>query len=287
MAKNILTVDLEDWYQSSTELFRRERGAVEVVYPSARVIANTEKLLALLEKYKVQATFFVLGTVAERYPDLVKKIADLGHELASHGYGHRLLYDLTEKEFREDIERSLELLAKITSRKIKGYRAPYFSLTRSCAWAFKVLLDYGFEYDSSVFMMARKRCGFLDYEKYLAEANLGREKKLLEFPSSSVVILGQPFPICGGAPLRVFPLFFHQWGVRQFNKKGQPALMYIHPYELDYSNREAFQETVGRKGFWPKWVNYTQNFNRSTIKPKVEALLKSHSFTSTEKFLLA
>jgi polysaccharide deacetylase family protein (PEP-CTERM system associated) len=270
MIKNILTVDLEDWYQSSLELFRDRERPEGIVYPSERVVVNTHKLLALFAEHKVSATFFVLGTVAEKYPDLVKRIEGQGHEI----------YDLTERGFREDIERSLEILSGVTSAKIRGYRAPYFSVTKRSSWAFKALLDYDFEYDSSVFMMRRRICGFLDYKRHLDKANQNRERKLLEFPASSVELMGRRIPFCGGAPLRIFPLFFHKWAIRRFNGRGNSALMYLHPYELDSRSEESFRELSNHSGFRPKWIKYTQGFMRSTVPYKVESLLGSNNFTS-------
>lgn len=273
--KNILTVDLEDWYQSSLEILPAKDRPSGVVYPTERVVFNTEKLLSLFADCQVKATFFVLGTVAEKYPDLVRRIAAEGHELASHGYGHQLVHSLSEKEFKYDLERSLELLSRVAAQKIRGYRAPYFSITRQARWAFSVLLDYGFEYDSSVFMMQRKLCGFLDYEEHLALANQDRKQALKEFTSSSLKIAGRHLPFCGGAPLRVFPGAFHKWAIRQLNKKGQPAMIYLHPYELDCAPE------VRASG----WTRFSQDFNRQTVERKLRSLLAEFEFVSAEEML--
>jgi hypothetical protein len=171
-------------------------------------------------------------------------------------------------------------LSRVAGAKIRGYRAPYFSITEKSSWAFRALLDYGFEYDSSVFMMKRRFCGFLEYKKYLDKANQKSERKLLEFPASSVELIGRRVPFCGGAPLRVFPLCFHKWAIRQFNGRGNSALMYLHPYELDSRSEEAFGELSNHSGFRPKWIEYTQGFMRSTVPYKVESLLRSSIFTS-------
>ena len=154
---NIMTVDVEDWYQSSLDVLGPEHTNLpRPVFPSDRVVINTRRLLNIFDEYNVKATCFILGTVAETYPNLVREINDSGHEVATHGYGHDLVYKLDPKQFQDDLKRSINLLKSITGKKVNGYRAPYFSITKESEWALDVLAELDIEYDSSIFPIRRK-----------------------------------------------------------------------------------------------------------------------------------
>ena len=275
MTKNILTVDLEDWYQSSTELFCKEGKAIEVIYPSERVITNTEKLLLLFEKYNTKATFFVLGTVAERYPELIGKIEHQGHEIATHGYAHKLVYKQTKEEFRQDLRKSMDIIAHITGKKVLGYRAPYFSIREDSLWAFGVLKEEGLKYDASIFPLKRKLYGVNDMNKINTNG-------MIEFSASKTSLFGYEFPFGGGGYLRLFPYSVTRWAIRRLNQQGCPAMVYIHPYELD---TEDFQSCGLASNARTNFTRFTQKFNRGKTENKLKMLLRDFEFANIKDYL--
>lgn len=225
--KNALTIDVENWYDASLL-----SPYVPAGYGDDRVVGATREVMDLIEGYGVRATFFVLGKVAEEHPGLVEEIASRGHEVASHGWGHRLAYEQTEEEFEEDLVRSLEVLEKLTGKKVRGYRAASWSAGANTPWFFDVLIRRGIEYDSSLFPVKTPLFGSPDNPRrpHRIERSGG---SLIEFPPSSVRIGPRTVPIAGGAALRLFPFAFTRWGLRRINREGLPAIVYLHPWELD------------------------------------------------------
>jgi polysaccharide deacetylase family protein (PEP-CTERM system associated) len=224
---NIMTVDVEDWYHSSLDLFK-DAHVAHGAKPDANVIDNTLHTLELLSETRNQATFFVLGTVAEHYPDIVKEILSRGHEAASHGYAHKLIYNLSAKEFEEDLHIAMERLAKAGVSRVLGYRAPYWSITRKSLWALHVLQKLGLKYDSSIFPIRRGLYGIPD-----ANPNAHRiGEDFWEFPPATVRILGMNWPIAGGGYLRMAPYWTIASAIRK-SHTGQVKVFYFHPYELD------------------------------------------------------
>ena len=192
VTSNIFTIDIEDWYQSSLDILGSEHANVSrPVVPSERVVINTSRLLNILDKYNVKATCFILGTVAETYPNLVRKINKSGHEVATHGYGHELVYKLDPKQFRDDLQRSIDLLESNTGKKVNGYRAPYFSITQESKWALEVLAELGIEYDSSIFPIKRKLYGFPGQNVFPHKINTKNRNKFYELPVSTITFLGK------------------------------------------------------------------------------------------------
>jgi polysaccharide deacetylase family protein (PEP-CTERM system associated) len=227
---NALSFDLEDWFcvhNLSRVVKREDWNACEL-----RVEESTGRILDLLNRHKTRATFFVLGWVAERLPELIREIEDRGHEIASHGYNHLLLTEITPREFEEDTERALEALARCGVRqKVIGFRAPSFTVVeKTKGWALPVLEKYGFEYDSSVFPV-----GFHpDYG--IPDAPLHPYKiteRLYEFPMSCLDFLGKKLPFSGGGYFRLFPYAYTRYCMKRFNASGRPAVFYLHPWELD------------------------------------------------------
>jgi len=227
---NALTVDLEEWFCVSNfgDVIRRE----DWPRMESRVEGSTFELLDLLDRHRVSATFFVLGWVAERHPDLIRALVDRGHEVASHGYSHRLVYEQTPGQFEEDIERSIEVLAGLTGTGCEGYRAPSFSLRRNMEWAWKVLTGFGIRYDSSVFPVVHDRYGEPDAPRFPFRHRCG-SVAMMEFPLSTVRLSGRNLPIAGGGYLRLYPYGVTRWGIRKINAEGQPAVVYLHPWEID------------------------------------------------------
>jgi polysaccharide deacetylase family protein (PEP-CTERM system associated) len=226
-----MTVDVEDYFHVSAF----ESSVPRSQWPSleSRVVRNTTRLLELFERANVRATFFVLGWVAERYPALVKNIVDAGHELASHGYAHRLIYDQSPAEFRDDLRRSRAALSAATDAPVYGYRAPSFSITPRSLWAFDVIREEGFLYDASVFPIRHDRYGLPSAPRHIH--TLERESgTLLECPGSTVRVAGVNLPVAGGGYFRLLPYAWSRWGIARLNRReGRPAIFYLHPWEID------------------------------------------------------
>lgn len=232
MMQNALTVDIEDYYQVSG--FESHISFEEWPQHESRVVANTWRILELFHFHQVKATFFVLGWIAEHYPQVVRAIRQEGHEIASHGYRHRLLYNMTREEFLEDTKRSKEILEDLTGVPVVGYRAASYSVIPKTLWALDILHDFGFEYDSSIFPIHHDRYGIPDAPRFPYVHLLSEGRKLLEFPLSTVRLFGRNLPVAGGGYLRLFPYRFIRWGIRHLNETEQaPAIVYLHPWEID------------------------------------------------------
>jgi len=229
--KNAITVDVEDWFQVS--LFRHKIRREDWDRMESTVVQNTCRILRLFEQKNVKATFFILGWVAERFPEIVLAIKDLGHEIASHGYGHQIIFEQTKQEFAEDVRRSLEILEDITGARVLGYRAPSYSITRSSIWAWESLTKLGVEYDSSIFPVKHDLYGIPDAPRFPFEIRFTNGPKLVEFPLSTVVMMGKNIPVAGGGYLRLYPYWFIRKSVQHINEEGQPAIIYLHPWEMD------------------------------------------------------
>jgi polysaccharide deacetylase family protein (PEP-CTERM system associated) len=229
--KNALTIDLEDYFHVSAfaDLVDQENWHSQV----SRIEANTNKVLDLLDIHGRRATFFTLAWVAKQHPHLVKKIADQGHEIACHSLRHQKVFAMRPEEFREDCRRAKELLEDVSGKHVRGYRAPSFSIDRSCGWAFDVLAESGFTYDSSIFPVRHPSYGIPDAPRFpfLIETPSGN---LVEFPMPSLSFLGWRSPLGGGAYLRLLPYWYSRWGIRFLNRQeGMAVCVYLHPWELD------------------------------------------------------
>jgi polysaccharide deacetylase family protein (PEP-CTERM system associated) len=228
---NALSIDVEDWYQVSDFEEEVKRPAWEAY--EGRVVQNTGRLLEMLKRYGVRATFFILAWNAERYPELVRQIDGDGHEVATHGYAHRLIYEQTPEEFREDVTRSLRILESLTGKKVLGYRAPSFSITQKSLWALDILLDLGLSYDSSIFPVRDRLYGIRDSNRFPYVIRDHAERRLVEFPMSTVQLGRWNLPLGGGAYLRLLPYRYFRWGITRLNRQGRPAVLYLHPWEID------------------------------------------------------
>ena len=229
--KNALTVDLEDYFHVSAY-----SGKVRIddwdSYPS-RVAKNTDRLLALLAERNCLATFFVLGWVAEKKPEIVARVAAAGHEIACHSLLHRRVFDLTPQEFREDTRRAKAAIENASGKKVLGYRAPSFSVTQKSAWALEILAEEGFEYDSSVFPVKHPSYGVPEAPRtpFWVQTASGR---ILEYPLATLSIGSRRSPIGGGAYLRFLPYGYTRWAIGHLNRQDRfPVCVYIHPWELD------------------------------------------------------
>lgn len=221
---NGLSVDLEDWFSL---VRRRIWGKDEP--PTDRVVEATRRLLDLLDGSGAKATFFVLGSVAETFPDLVREVLARGHEVGTHGHGHWRVDAIGATRFREELRRSSDIIARVTGVRPLGHRAPEFSITPATPWAFGVLADEGFVYDSSVFPIHHPRYGMPDAPVAPYVVSEG----VRELPLATLTLLGRRLPAAGGGYLRYLPYVMIEQAVRQANRRGDPAVLYVHPYEFD------------------------------------------------------
>jgi len=241
---NAMTVDVEDYFHVSVfdGVVARDTWDAQ---PS-RVAESTGRLLDLLAAHRVHATCFVLGWVAERFPQLIARIAAEGHEVASHGYWHRLVYEQTPGDFRADIRRARDVIEQACGVKVRGYRAPSFSITEQSLWALDVLVDEGYEYDASIFPIRHDRYGIPDAARDVCRMPAGGAT-IIEVPGSTVRIAGTNLPIAGGGYFRLLPYGWTKRGIERRNRdEGQPAIFYLHPWEIDPGQPRLPASLLGR-----------------------------------------
>lgn len=281
--KNLLTIDLEDWHQLA---YRRLTG--DTPPPLKHVFRQMDRLLELLERHQVHATFFTLGSLAEREPEIPRRVASLGHEIASHGYAHRLVHRMTREEFREDSRRSKQLLEDITGRQVRGYRAAEFSIRADSLWALDILAELGFEYDSSIFPIRHRRYGIPGFHPLAAEYVLPNNLCIKEVPPATLSWGSVRVPVAGGGGFRIMPQWLLSRAVRRLNDSGKPLVTYFHPYEFDSQGLDVFvsgRPALLRHRLRGQQWNFHQNLGRHTMTPKLAALLQQYAFTTIADFL--
>jgi len=266
---NALTVDVEDYFQVSAfepYVDRREWANYE-----NRLSANIDALLGLFDSAGVKATFFVLGWVAEQYPLLLRQIADLGHEIASHGYSHYQVRDQNEHTFREDVGRTKKLLEDVAGVPVYGYRAASFSIGTKTPWAYDILTEAGHCYSSSIYPIRHYRYGMRAASRFPSYEGSTR---IIEIPVTTVEVAGMRFPCGGGGYFRLLPYAWTRWGIRRVNNcDGQPAIFYFHPWELDPDQPRLtgldfgarFRHYVNLKGTERKLTRLLQDFRWGTV----------------------
>ncbi len=227
-----LTIDVEDYFHVSA--FARDIAPDDWSKLEPRVVANTHRLLDLLAAGSVRATFFVLGWVAERQPQLVRAIVRAGHELASHGYSHQLIYDQSPEQFKQETLRGKQLLEDIGGTRVAGYRAASYSITPRSLWALDTLAEAGFEWDSSIFPVRHDRYGIPDAPRVPHRAELPSGQHLVEFPLTTYRLLGTQLPAIGGGYFRLYPYALSSALARGYVRQtGKPFVFYMHPWEID------------------------------------------------------
>lgn len=225
---NALTIDVEDYFQVSA--FAPHIARTEWDQRECRVERNMDRILGLLARHQTQATFFTLGWIAERYPQLVRRIVDEGHELASHGHGHQRASDLSRDEFRDDVTRAKALLEDIGGQAVWGYRAPSFSIGDANLWALDVLQEAGYRYSSSIYPVRHDHYGSPDAPRFAHQVRPG----LMEVPPTTLRLFSRNLPSSGGGYFRLFPYALSRWMLRQVNQRdGESAIFYMHPWEID------------------------------------------------------
>ncbi len=260
---NALGIDVEEWFHICG--VNEALKANEESFFKSRVVNNTTKLLQVFKEHGVRATFFILGSVANDFPDLVKEISNAGHEVASHSYSHILVYSQRPQDFARDLKKSLNILSSITGKDILGFRAPGFSIVKESLWALDILKESGIKYDCSIFPISHPRYGIPDAKTIPHEIRPG----LIEFPPSTVKIIGANFPVGGGAYLRILPYRFIKGAIRKLNAQNIPANVYLHPWEIDYE-QPTLKIPLARK--------FTHYFGLKNTLSKLKALLSDFKF---------
>jgi polysaccharide deacetylase family protein (PEP-CTERM system associated) len=258
---NALTVDVEDYFHVAALAPNIHRDTW--TSRESRVVGNTQRLLTIFEQFDVRGTFFVLGWVAERYPQLVRDIAARGHEIACHGFSHRLVYEQSPTEFREETLRAKNLLQDTIGSAVLGYRAASYSIVRESLWALDILVELGFVYDSSIFPVRHDRYGIPDAERTPHRMSTPTGKSIVEWPLATARIFGLRLPVAGGGYFRLLPYWLSSWGLASINRReGKPFIFYLHPWEIDpaqprvsaswlsrfrhYTNLEKCEDRLGR-----------------------------------------
>lgn len=222
-----LTIDVEDYHSVGARDWLGRQ-----IPPTRAVADNTRRILAWLSDRRVQGTFFVLGEVAQAFPDLIREMAVGGHEVGIHGFYHRQLFKLDRASFRREVGDAKAIVEDILGRPVEGHRAPAFSIMPSTAWGLEVLADLGFRYDSSIFPIKGRRYGWPGFPLDIHEMSLPGGRTIIEAPMSVVAFLGLRLPACGGGYLRHFPAAYTHWALRRVGRL-RPAIVYLHPYEIE------------------------------------------------------
>jgi polysaccharide deacetylase family protein (PEP-CTERM system associated) len=271
---NVFSVDLEDWFcvQNLSGIIKRE----EWLKCQSRVERNTVRILDALSRHQTKGTFFVLGWIAEQYPDLIREVERRGHEIATHGYSHRLLTGMTPDEFRSDLDRSLDVLTRCSSSPVLGFRAPSFSVTRKTWWALEILRSRQIRYDSSMFPVGfHPDYGVPDAPLHAHPTSDG----VFEIPMSCAQLLGHRIPCSGGGYFRIFPYSVTRRLIQKCNEQKRPVVFYMHPWEVDPG-----QPRVAGLSAQKRLRHY---INLHKTEERLERLLSDFRFTSIRSMFQA
>jgi polysaccharide deacetylase family protein (PEP-CTERM system associated) len=260
---NILTFDIEEWFHILNNVSTKTER--EWVNYESRIHANMDKILGLLDKHKVKATFFCLGWIAKKYPDIIKKLNDCNYEIGTHTMMHQLIYDQTRKEFSDDLDRSIKTLEDITGKKVKYFRAPGFSLREDTKWAFDFLINHGIEIDSSLISASHGHGGFHGYGKAVPAIIQYGGSQIKELPVNDTTFLGIPTLYSGGGYFRLFPYGL----IKSWTKKSDYVMVYMHPRDFDYEQPvipslpvlRKFKSYVGLSKSFEKFEKYITDFD--------------------------
>ena len=247
---------------------------------SDRVFTNTQRVLNLLAEYNTYGTFFILGKVAEDFPELVRQIDNAGHEIGVHGYHHLQFHRMTPRSAREELIGAKHLLEDLTGKEIKGHRAPAFSITPKTAWALDVIADCGFTYDSSIVPINGDLLGWPAFPENIINIQTILNRHLIEVPVSTIKILRSSLPFSGGGYLRLFPFFLIKHAFK-IHSKSLPTILYMHPYELDSSRYpDYYFHAMRRTSLWKRIRMRSNWLNRKTMALKLKYLLSRYAFTT-------
>jgi polysaccharide deacetylase family protein (PEP-CTERM system associated) len=271
---NALTVDVEDYFQ--VEAFAENAPREDWLQWDSRIERNTDRLIELFAAHHVSATFFILGWVAEHHPRVVRRIAEAGHEIACHGYDHRMICSQTPADFRQDVRRAKMLLEDISGDDVTGYRAPTYSITSKTLWALEILTEEGFRYDSSIFPIRHDRYGIPGAERFphVIQCASG---EIIEFPPSTVRVVGVNIPVAGGGYFRLIPYPLFRMGVRKINRRDRQASIFmVHAWEID-------PDQPVMPG--PKLRNWRHRKNLHRTSERLTQLIKDFRFAPVREVL--
>ena len=271
--RNAMSVDVEDYFQVSA--FAPYIARADWEHLPCRVERNVDLILALLDESGTKATFFTLGWIAERHPAVVRRIADQGHEVASHGYGHERASDLSPERFREDITRTKKLLEDMCGTEVRGYRAPSFSISRRNWWAVDEIRAAGYRYSSSIYPVKHDHYGMPQAPRFPYQLH----DLLWELPPTTVPLLGRNWPAAGGGWFRLLPYGVSRWLLRQVNDKEQaPCMFYFHPWEVDPD--QPRQSGVSLKTRFRHYVNLGR------METRLRRLLRDFTWDRVDRVFL-
>lgn len=269
MITNALTVDVEDYFQVSA--FREQVSPADWPHFESRVVANTHRVLDVFDDGGVSATFFVLGWIAERHPQLVRDIASRGHEIGCHGFSHQLIYGQSKAVFTEETRRAKDVLEAQVQKPIRGYRAASFSITDASRWALDVLADCGFEYDSSMYPVRHDLYGTAVEAAGPHRIVAPEGKTLIEFPMTTRSFMGMTVPVSGGGYFRLYPYRLTAFLLNAVNRDNEPFVFYMHPWEVDPGQPRIRAPVKSR-------LRHYTNLDR--CEAKLRALLRDFRFAS-------
>jgi len=271
---NAISVDVEEYFHVSAfanVIDRNDWGSLQ-----RRSQGRVAELLDLFDEFDVKATFFVLGWLAEREPQMVRRIASRGHEIACHGYSHRLIYEQTPDDFRAETTKAKSILEDLIDDPVLGYRAATYSITEKSLWALDILWDAGFTYDSSIFPILHDRYGIptAPTEPHRLETPNG--KSIIEFPLSTLSLTRLKLPVAGGGYFRLYPYVFSRWALKRINQGGQPFIFYLHPWELDPNQPHVNASSMN---------TFRHYNNLRKFQPRLRRLLSDFQFDRTDNAL--
>jgi polysaccharide deacetylase family protein (PEP-CTERM system associated) len=270
---NALTIDVEDYFQVSAFADHIRRSEWDVL--PCRIEQNIDLILSMLHDADLQATFFTLGWIAERYPELIRRISDSGHELASHGFAHRRATEQQRGEFLADIQLAKAVIEDVSGKTVSGYRAPSFSIGPANPWAFKCIGEAGYRYSSSIYPIRHDHYGAPDAPRFAHESTPG----LVELPVATVRVFNANWPAGGGGYFRLLPYAISRWSIRRINDiDGKPAIFYFHPWELDPD-----QPRVDGPGAKTRFRHY---LNLRRMQPKLKRLLKDFRWDRVDRVFM-
>lgn len=258
------TVDVEDYFQ--TEAMARVVTREQWDRMPSRVEQSTDRILEILSRSGAHGTFFFLGWVAQRYPKLVRRVADCGHEIACHSYWHRLVYKLSPEEFRDDTKLAKDVIQDACGREVVGYRAPCFSFTRGTEWAHEILAELGFRYSSSICPVKHD---IYDNSTAPSSPHVVASGKLVELPIPTLPVAGVNTAAGGGGYLRLAPYWYTSWAVKRIHRVRKYMIVYVHPWELDPDQPRLPAESRSR---------FRQYTGLRSMAGKLDRLLRSFAF---------
>jgi len=275
--KNVLTIDVEDYFHVAALSKSIKQEDWDTISP--RVTNNIIRLLDMFDEKNVKSTFFVLGWVAERFPELIREIDCRGHEIASHGYSHQLVYTQTPAIFASETRDSKNLLEDIIGKPVQGYRAASYSITRKSLWALDILAELGFKYDSSIFPVVHDNYGIKGSPEFPHVLETPNKSTLVEYPLSTYRFMGQAIPVAGGGYFRLYPYWLSRFFYRQINQQAAPFVFYLHPWEIDPDQPRVKVSLLSRfrhynnldKGY-PRISRLLTDFNFTTMHGKLDEL---------------